>query len=700
MNKYLIGALLAMQGASLSYACAQEVNDSLKERELQEVNVEGKRQLLKSGSMTFFPSAAQKNVSQSAVDLLKNMAIPQILVNPATQKVTTPSGEDINIYVNYLKASPEELQGMNMEDVRQVEFFPTASDPRFMGDRNVVNIIVRPYEYGGYTKASVSEWLIAGLVSDASVYSRFGYKKMSYDLYLGSFNTNYRHSGTRSEETCRLSPGEHVSDPVTRVMTPRSSQNIVNRFPLSARASYSGGNFNADNTIGFSYDSEPRVYSSGSLEFSPRMFSSSDYESNVASRKHALSYSGKFSLSLPSDFFISFTPDASYRRNRSDRVYSPSESSPIVTEASERAWSASAFIMGRKIIGGKHYLFLRAFGGYDNYRIDYSGNTSARDHIIERYAGGNFQYGYYTDRISASFLVGVRGEHDNTNGEVYKVFYPFAEASFGLSINRKNSLYLSVVHSKTPLEANHKSPNVFRSNEIFYYTGNPDIKPSPNLMAYLSYNWIPRSWLQLSPYVSYTGNYNREVPVYSLCSDGNAVLRKYVNNGNHHSASAGVSASFFLFNRSLQLSVNPSVRLYRSTGLYDISCKTFAYSANVSYYLKKFYFSGWLSLRSKALWTNSGTLFEDRTSFQISAGWSNSKLNARITVLNPFYGGWNVSTARFDTPLYSSRTTNYGITYHRNIRLSLTYTLGYGKRLNRNDELNGVSGSSSSAILR
>ena len=64
--------------------------------------------------------------------------------------VTTPSGQSVAIYINYILASAEEMEGISTSDVRRVEYLDFPSDPRFQGNEHVVNFIVQKYESGGY----------------------------------------------------------------------------------------------------------------------------------------------------------------------------------------------------------------------------------------------------------------------------------------------------------------------------------------------------------------------------------------------------------------------------------------------------------------------------------------------------------------------------------------------------------------------
>ena len=166
-----------------------ETPDRIEAKELDEVVVEAQNQRTDAKLSTYTPTGKQKSSAQNAIDLLRQLAIPQININLVDNAVTTQTGQNVAIFINYLPASAEEIEGLFTADVRRVEYLDFPTDPRFQGNEHVVNFIMQKYEYGGYTKATVSEnFLVGKLSSRASVYSKFAYKRMTYDLYAGAPN--------------------------------------------------------------------------------------------------------------------------------------------------------------------------------------------------------------------------------------------------------------------------------------------------------------------------------------------------------------------------------------------------------------------------------------------------------------------------------------------------------------------------------
>ena len=163
---------------------------------LSTVNVVGNSAAAYSDKIVYLPTQRQKNASQNATDLLRFMAIPQIKIDITNNAVTDNFGNSVSLFINGIEATNEELDGLRTADVRRVEYLEFPTDPRYKGAQIVVNFIVQEYAFGGYTKATISENLLVGLSSKANIFSKFSYKKLNYDLYVGSNNWNNHHIGS------------------------------------------------------------------------------------------------------------------------------------------------------------------------------------------------------------------------------------------------------------------------------------------------------------------------------------------------------------------------------------------------------------------------------------------------------------------------------------------------------------------------
>ena len=134
---------LTLMFLGVGMAAAQEIQDTIKAQELNEVVVEAANQRINAEVSTYIPMARQKNAAQNAVALLSQMSIPQIDVDPVSQAVKTAHGQNVSIFIDYVPATSEDLKGMKTQDVKKVEYYQHPSDVRFQGAKYAVNFVMQ-----------------------------------------------------------------------------------------------------------------------------------------------------------------------------------------------------------------------------------------------------------------------------------------------------------------------------------------------------------------------------------------------------------------------------------------------------------------------------------------------------------------------------------------------------------------------------
>ena len=106
---------------------------------------------------------------------------------------------------------------------------------------------------------------------------------------------------------------------------------------------------------------------------------------------------------------------------------------------------------------------------------------------------------------------------------------------------------------------------------------------------------------------------------------------------------------------------------------------------NAWYYIRDFYFGAYYAIRTRDTRTHFRTVSPSYYSF--TAGWSHNDLNISIQAGSPFRSGREAGRMVEVAPRYHSEQTSYNRYYHRTFNLSLTYTIPYGKKVERDEDL-------------
>lgn len=673
---------------------AQEKGDTATV-DLKEVVVEGQMQRATAEKVTYKPSTRVKNASQNAIELLKRMAISQLNADDVAMTVKTAVGEDVSLFINYAPATPEDIQGMRMSDVRSVEYLDFPTDPRFRGARHAVNIIVQEYEYGGYTKISDRQFLLQDFSNQASLFSKFAFRKMTYDLYVAANNVSSSHLGQSQTTTFSLPSGD-----VTRKQEFLSSDFKHVSIPATFRAVYSTDRLRISNTIGYSFNDRYRSKSEGRLLFEPANGADYTYEDNTPYVSSTLSWKGDYYFSLPKGWSLTADPSFVYTHRNSYSSYSTSApgSDHIVNDARENAYQVRLGVNARKVFNGIHTLSADVSGEGSINNVRYYGSSpydsDFSSYIISSEIG--YTLGLQKFRLDAS--VTLAGNFIKTNGEKYNDLYPVIHLSGTYAPTQKNYMSLSLNYGTSSPQIAEHSPNVIQVNELLFRTGNPLIKNNRYLGANANYTFLPSNKFSVTAYASYYGSYNRAVATYELYDNGRGVIRSYRNSGDFTVLNFGVNAVLRLFGNSLIFQASPYFGRSISTGYIDDSKNVFAGTIAGQYYIGNFNIIVGYTTRYHNLYEKTGVYLTNRSSYYLQAGWSKNSWNLSVSVHNPFRSRYDGSWAELHTPIYSVLTTTFNGNYRRALGLSATYTFGYGKKVSRGDEV-GSQSDAGSAIM-
>lgn len=175
---------------------------------LKGVTVEAAKVVEKVDRQIIFPTKEQVKTASNGYDLLDNLSLPTIIVNRAERKVLSLKGGDVQIRINDVKASMQDVLALQPDEVTKVEFINVPGIK--YGDSNldaVINYQVRR-RYAGYVAGvSTMQGTKAGF-NNSDGYFKYNVKKSEFSI---NYSFSYRSVEERSYEslgTYHLPTGE------------------------------------------------------------------------------------------------------------------------------------------------------------------------------------------------------------------------------------------------------------------------------------------------------------------------------------------------------------------------------------------------------------------------------------------------------------------------------------------------------------
>ncbi len=670
-------------------------NDTTKT--LNEVVIEATMQSTTTKKSTYVPTGDQRNSSQTAIDLLSRLGIPQLNVTLGSDEVKTNTGKDVAVYIDNTPATADELSMMRTADVIRVEYYDHPSDPRFQGNDYVINYIMRKQEFGGYFKTMGYENFI-GNSGQLQLNTRFNYKRMTYDVMGYGFYCAHDHTGLSEHETFRLPQDDGTESVFDRYTESNNGKFRRQVYQTAFRAKYASDNIVANNRLSFGLNRTPHDDNSGSVTYTPEFLPDSRYTLTDDRSSKFVNFDGYYNFILPKGNTLTATAQYSYSTTDQDRMYVEEQQTPIDNRAIDNSSNAALSLSFGHKIGAYSLLNISATGKYGHNHTNYFGSLIATDRTTTKYGQASAKYSFSKDKynVSASFGWAIL---DNTlNDSKYTQNHPFADVSLKYSLNRKNSMGAYFHYASWPPSSGYKSENVIQVSPLMWRTGNPYLDSERSYDFGVDYTYLPSNRLFITLFATSYINGNRSAFVYQPTEYG--LLRTIAQPiGSYGTYSGGVNASLKLFNDKLHLYGQLVYSYTHDSEPFNHNRSILGYYAQATYYLKHFYFAGaYKSRQGQSPSSMAGYWVETLDHFILQGGWSNSNWNIKLHLQNFHRWGWRHSKKQMQSRYYDDTSTAYGVDYHALVQLKATYTFGFGKKVNRGDDLNITSGADSGIL--
>lgn len=681
----------------IAYA-QNETRDSLKSNELNEVVVQADRMYMTVNKVSYSPTRQQRNASANGTMLLQQLAIPQLTVDALAGTVTMNTGEPVAFFIDGVPVTENEIADMNTRDVIRVEILDHPTDPKFRNSAHVVNYIMLKYEYGGYTKLNTTEMFLNCVSSYNTFNSKMVYKKMTFDARAYYQYTNSSHNGNDVVQHFRLPGYEDVApNGITRTSIWDNSKYISNRPSASFRALYQGNNTQFSSTLNWSFEGNRADRRSGTLQYAPNLFDANNSETNYPSRTNSARWTNEFFQELPNDWAVSASFQLAYDHINQTQVRTEGDVAIRNLTAKEDIWGTESEIDISKSFNDTHDISVELTAVTYESDIDYIGSTSNINKTSQLLLAPGIAYTLSpNDNFYSRLGVYATYYRSKTSDVEESKFYPTVNFNFNWMPKRRHRLGASFNYTINTPSGSQTNAVLLQTDLLKWSQGNPNLRSYHTMSTQLSYTWNPSQYINISPVATWVYKHNFYADTYSLTDEGKGILVKPENCGNYHNIWGAINFSAYAFNRKLVMQARPAVSFHKFSGEFEQSYTSLFATMNATYYCGQFYFGASYSTPKTFFNQADPIKRKTRSQYWVMAGWGNSSWTISAFLINPFRGHWKSDMMMIDTQKYSMSSTAISVNDHRRINLTVAYTFGYGKKVQRGDDLKETTGSASS----
>lgn len=669
---------------------------------LNQVKVEARTQRVIDRGVAYIPSSKAKKSATDAVSLLLMMNIPLLDITPGNMSAKTYIGKDVSMFIDYKEATEEDLQGLRTEDVLSIEVMQYPEDPRFGGQANVINFVMRKYEWGGYTKLTAKGTTLSIDRGDGILYSKFVNKKWTFDANAtGSITHNDNYNSYNVETFRDISVGDRHFDAVTR--TSQSGANYLkqsNSQSATFRAAYETKDIEVIRSVSYNRTAIPLEHNLSSVNYSQDIFSASSALSDESGQTITPSMRGYYYFAMPKNNTLIASWSFAYGNTRRNSTYQLGSLAPIINNNKETSYAPTMIIQYSKNFSHNNTFRTSLMTFNTIYHTDYEGSYNGLQKLLssenmlfleymQNWKSGLSLY----SRLGASYVIG------RLNGvNTLEQWNPRLGLQLNYKINEKHSASVEGWwgnNHPTPASSNSA---IVQSNELLWLQGNPGLRNTAFITAVASYTFVPTNKFNLSATAEYHGFLNKTAHGYFSMSGYDGLIRKEINSGDYHRYSGYLSATLKLFDNSLSLRASGQVERMVVSGIDAQSMSLIATNLQANYYFKNFSFILYYQTPNKNLEPfDNGFRYHYKSTYGIFANYAIGDFKTGLQFRNWFNS--NRYYSDFDSNRYSAHGWVWSNNLARSIQLTLSYTFPYGKKVKRNNEIS-ESESAGSAILK
>ena len=638
---------------------------------LGEVVVEGEKVVQKIDRQLVMPTLAQKKASTNGVSLLQHLQLPNLTVNAQNRTITTNYGESVQLRINGVESTQEEVIAIRPEDVIRVEYHEQPS-LRYGGVAAVVDYIVRKRESGSNFSGDITNSVSLLGFGDYQLSGKYHRGKSSFTALM-QWSRRDLEWNRENEETF------HYPD---EVVTNRETVAAPNRIKYDYITTSFNYNYTNDekSMLNIAFRNNTKDIPHGFTDRNS-ILHQADKEYEVKDREqsetHIPSLDVYYQLNLKNDRHLYFDVVGTYLKSNNQRTYSMTEQGQIPVEIFSKTEGDKYSIIGeaiyeRPLWTGKFTTGIKHSQAtmdnvYDgNVRTKVSMNTAETSFFTEFQSKvNNLNYTLGLGAMRTSYQQG------NARMEKY-IFRPTLNLSYqqGKVFLRYNASLSGYAPSLSELSNVEQDMDTYQVRR-----GNPNLKSVTYFTNRLSGSFRTKGLsMELSARYSYDDKPIMEETRY----EGGRFVRTYANQKGFHRLNLQGNFQIQPFKQYLSISLTPYLNRYISLGnAYTHTHNNWGFRGSIVGMYKSWVVMADMNTSYHELWGE--TINKGESLHSVVLGYNREKWAIQAMVWNPFTDDYHQGVENV-SKLAPNRQLAFSKDFTRVFMLNVSFNLSFGKQ--------------------
>lgn len=638
---------------------------------LGEVVVEGEMVVKKIDRQLIMPTENQRKASTNGVSLLQHLQLSGVIVNPMTKSIATSYGESVQLRINGVEATKEEVVAIHPTDVIRIEYHDQPS-LRYGGAAAVIDYIVRKKDAGGHISADLTNGLsILG----------FGDYQISGKYHKGNSALSTVMSWNRRDLEWNRENEESFHYP-NRVL---HNQEVV-ASPNKVKYNYFNWALNYSHTYG--EKSMLNIALRHNLKDIPHSFTDrnsilhqEDKTYQVTDREQTLSNIPSidiyYQLNLKNNQHLYFDVVGTFLNSSTQRTFSMSEKGQTPTnvfsktEGDKYSLIAEA-IYERPLFKGKLTTGLK--------HIQATMNNIYDGDIRSKVSMSTAETSFFTEfqskikNLNYTFGIGTMRTHykqGNSTQEKY-IFRPTLNLSYqcGKIFLRYNASLSGYSPSLSAL-----SDVVQKMDAYQVRRGNPNLKSVTYFTNRLSTSFRNK-WMNIE--LSGRYSYDNKPIMEETHYEKGIFVHTYANQKGFHRLNLQANAQFRLFKKYISINLSPYFNRYISQGnTYTHTHNNWGFRGSIIGFYKRWTAMANIQTSYHDLWGE--TIKRGESIHSLAMGYNAGKWGLQAMIMNPFTNDYHQSVENV-SKLTPNKQLAFSKDFTRMFMLNISFNLDFGKQ--------------------